>query len=451
MKRAVLFVAFTFVACSKGDAATRIDPAASAAIAPASAPPVASSAASSASACPPLDLALPELPTMGDDAPVPPLEDPAATLAPFYEKIAALLRGDAKDHVRIAVYGDSNGTMDFMTGEMRRVLQTKYGDAGHGFVATGRPWNWYRHRYVRHDSMKDTWDPFTVTTKPTMDGFYGHALIAGESMQAGADTWVETAEDGAPIGTRASRFDIHYLKWWRGGPFDVKVDGKLHSTVDTEAKNSEAGFARIDVPDGPHKLDIVAKTLRKVRIFGVGLEREASISKPSIQVDGLGVGSLNCLTMLRDDAAINKATLQRRNYDLIVFHIGSNTFVAGDLATCMKQVIARHRAALPGVPVLIMTPPDFLEQYHPPKTASWMIKVSEAMRAMAKDDGAAFFDFRAAMGGDGSMGKFQDAGMTQGDFVHFNEKGGAYMGDRVVYALWKDLAAWSETRRTCAR
>jgi hypothetical protein len=272
-----------------------------------------------------------------------------------------------------------------------------------------------------------------------MDGWYGHALIAGESLQGGADTWVQTAEEGAPIGTKASRFDIHYLKWWRGGPFDVKVDGQLQSTVDTQSKKPEAGFARIDVPDGPHKLDIVAKGSRKVRIFGVALSRE---EKPSFQVDGLGVGSLNCLTMLRDDPAINKATLQRRNYDLIVFHIGSNTFIAGDLATCMKQVIARHRDALPDVPVLIMTPPDFLESYHPPKTATWMTKVCEEMKTMAKDNRAAYFDFRTAMGGDGSMGKFQDLGMTQGDYVHFNEKGGAYMGGRVVFALWKDLAAW---------
>lgn len=447
MRRLVLFaVALACGACEKrGDEVLGAQGQGSAASVASVVPPSAPAASSGASpACAPPDLALPDPPSMGDDAPIPPLEHGDA-LAPFYARLAAVVRGRAKDHVRIAVYGDSNGTMDFMTGEMRRLLQTKYGDAGHGFVATGRPWNWYRHRYVRHDSMKDTWDPFTVTTKPSMDGLYGHALIFGESMQAGADTWVQTAEDGAPIGTRASRFDLHFLKWWRGGPFDVKIDGKLHSTIDTESKKAEAGFARIDVPDGPHKLDIVAKSFKKVRIFGVALSRaEEPTDKRSIQIDGLGVGSLNCLTMLRDDPAINKATLQRRHYDLVVFHIGSNTFVAGDLATCMKQVIARHREALPGVPVLIMTPPDFLEQYRPPKTASWMTKVCESMRGMAKDDGAAFFDFRAAMGGDGSMGKFQDAGMTQGDYVHFNEKGGAYMGDRVVSALWKDFAAWLE-------
>jgi hypothetical protein len=401
-------------------------------------PPTASVAP--ADTCPPLHADLPALPTIGDDAIVPPIEDDSATMAPFFETLARVVRGTATEPVRIVVYGDSNGTMDFMTGEMRRVLQTKYGDAGHGFVATGRPWNWYRHRYVRHDSIKGEWEPFTVTTKPTRDGFYGFGMIVGESLQNGADTWVETAEDGAPIGTRASSFDISFLKWPRGGPFDVKVDGHVVTNVDSYAKKPEAGFFRVEVPDGPHKLDIVARSFHTVRIFGVALGRPGG----GVQVDGVGVGSLNCLTMLRDDAEIDRATLARRGYDLVVFHIGSNTFVAGDLGVCMKQVIARQRAALPGVPVLLMTPPDFLGQLHPPKTVGWLVQVCDAMRAMAKDDGAAFFDFRAAMGGDGSIAKFQDAGMTQGDYTHFNEKGGIYMGDRVVSAILTAFDRYAE-------
>jgi hypothetical protein len=430
-----LAVAAIVVGCSRQDVAATQPEAA-----PMAAPSSSTASVASADSCAPIHAELPELPAMGDDVPVPPIEDDAATLAPFFEKLARVIRGTATEPVRMVVYGDSNGTMDFMTGEMRRLLQTKYGDAGHGFVATGRPWNWYRHRYVRHDSIKDEWEPFTVTTKPTMDGYYGFGMIVGESLQTGADTWVETAEDGAPIGTRVASFDISFLKWPRGGPFDVKIDGHLLATVDSHAKKAEAGFFRVDIPDGPHKLDLVARSFRKVRIFGVALGRPG----PGVQVDGVGVGSLNCLTMLRDDPEIDRATLARRGYDLVVFHIGSNTFVAGDLGACMKQVIARQRAALPGVPVLLMTPPDFLGQWHPPKTASWLVQVCESMRGMAKDDGVAFFDFRAAMGGDGSIAKFQDAGMTQGDYTHFNERGGAYMGDRVVGALLSAFDRYAE-------
>jgi hypothetical protein len=77
--------------------------------------------------------------------------DDAHHLAPFLAKVAALVRGRAADHLRVAVYGDSNLTMDQMTGQMRRTLQGRYGDAGHGFVALGRPWAHYHHMDVEHD------------------------------------------------------------------------------------------------------------------------------------------------------------------------------------------------------------------------------------------------------------------------------------------------------------
>jgi hypothetical protein len=90
--------------------------------------------------CEPLELEIPEPIRVAElDVEQPEIEDEGDTLEPFYEKLAAVARGKAKDHVRIAVYGDSNMTADWITGEMRRVFQKKLGDGGHGFVALGSP------------------------------------------------------------------------------------------------------------------------------------------------------------------------------------------------------------------------------------------------------------------------------------------------------------------------
>src|SRR5262249_47721717 len=144
-------------------------------------------------------------PVGGLDPPVVDIDDPHDALARFYARTAALVRGRSSQPVRIAVYGDSNGTMDYMTGEMRRVLQRAYGDAGHGFVALARPWPWYRHQYVVADYMHDAWSAFTVTTHPTpaLDPWYGQGLIVAQSKQTGAATWVATAPPESPIGTSA--------------------------------------------------------------------------------------------------------------------------------------------------------------------------------------------------------------------------------------------------------
>ena len=164
----------------------------------------------------PLEITLPELTQTPDDPPTVPNVVRANRLAGFFEKVAQLLRGRAHDHIRIAVYGDSNLTMDFMTGRMRRVLQREHGDAGHGFVALGRPWSHYRHMDILH-GVKKGFMSYACSTTPVLDGIYGISGIAAESLYSGAKTWVETAGEDAPIGQRVSAFDIYYMKSTRGG------------------------------------------------------------------------------------------------------------------------------------------------------------------------------------------------------------------------------------------
>ncbi len=355
---------------------------------------LAAAADSGGEAAAPVRLSLPD-PAEVEGLDPPPVEivDPHGSLARFFSRTEALLRDPSAvaEPVRIAVYGDSNGTMDYITGEMRRVLQTAYGDAGHGFVALARPWPWYIHQYVVTDSMKDAWWAYTVTTHPTptMDPWYGQGMIAAQSKQKGAQTWVSTAPEGSPIGTRVARFEVWYVTLPYGGAFDVQVDGDTKASADTHADGDpHFGFVRVDVPDGPHKMTAVSTTARPVRLIGAVLDRAV----PGFQVDGLGVGSQNCLCVLRESEALDREIFAHRPYDLIVFHIGR--------------------------------------------------RVEEQLRRAADEAPAAFFDFHQAMGGQGSMARFQQHHMTQGDYLHLNAKGGAYVGDRIVAALARSLRAW---------
>jgi hypothetical protein len=166
------------------------------------------------------------------------------------------------------------------------------------------------------------------------------------------------------------------------GPIAVQLD-VCEERFRVQGLLSKLLAMELSVADGPHKFALLARSTKRVRIFGVVLQREP----PSVQLDGLGVGSLNCLCMLRDAPVINKAVLAHRKYDLVIFHIGSNTFQAMTLGACMKQVIARHREALPGVPLLIMTPPDFLGSRSPPTTVSWLVDVCKEQRKIAEENG----------------------------------------------------------------
>lgn len=388
-------------------------------------------------AAPPLPelISVPEL----DRAPIPAIED-ADRLGPFYERLARTLRGQADDHLRIGLYGDSNGCKDFLAGEMRRWLQTRWGDAGHGYLALGKPWDWYIHRDVRHGVDRSLWTSYVVSSRPAPDPYYGHGMIAAESVIRGAKTWFATATDPeSPVGHTLNAIEIWYLERPGGGAFDVVIDGALEATIATRADAVGAGFRRFELADAPHKVEITPRGRANVRLLGATLERAVGASvTPSFVVDGLSVGAANWRTMLRDDPALDRATLAHRGYGLLVLHMGTNTWMnEPKRAESMRGVLARLRESVPDVPLLVMSSPD-----HATDGELMERFIAPEQRAIAHEMGAAFFDFHAAMGGLGSMQAFFRNKMAMNDVVHWNDLGGAFMGRRVLYALLRDFSRW---------
>ena len=386
--------------------------------------------------CTPLTPALPELISVQelDHAPIPPLVD-GDRLAPFYERLARTLRGRADDHLRIGFYSDSNGCQDFLAGEMRRWLQTRWGDAGHGYLALGKPWDWYVHRDVRHGVDRTLWTSYVVSSRPAPDAYYGHGLIAAESVIRGAVTWFQTAPSDALIGKTLSRVELWYLQRPGGGAFDVFVDDQMRETIDTRAPKIAAAYHKLDLPDAPHTVKITPRGGAAVRLLGATLERAAT---PSFIVDGLSVGAANWRTMLRDDADMDRATLRHRGYGILILHMGTNTWTGEPKrAEMMRAVLARLRESIPEVPLLVLSSPD---TYFDGELMARIVVPEQ--RGIAHDLDAAFFDFHAAMGGQGSMQRFFRNKLAMNDVVHFNEPGGAFMGRRVLYAVWRDFARW---------
>jgi hypothetical protein len=187
----------------------------------------------------------------------------------------------------------------------------------------------------------------------------------------------------------------------------------------------------------------VARSSRMTRLLGAVVERD----EPGFQVDGLGVGSLNCLCVLRESEQIDREIYAHRPYDLVILHIGSNTWnpAVMDPVVCMKEVIARLRRSVPDVSVMIMTPPDWGEN-GAKKTPGWFLRVERQLRQAADEAPAAFFDFRRAMRGEGSLTRLNGLKRTQGDGLHLNARGGAYVGQRVVDALSREFARWESAR-----
>lgn len=389
--------------------------------------------------CPALPV---EVPAPSDEFPVHPPPPPAIEFSEqmehFYAALAKLARHEAKDHVRIAVFGDSNLCMDFQTGYLRRMLQPRFGEGGHGFVTFEAPWSHYRHMDVQHKVVMG-WLKYANTTNPVGDPYYGIGGLVTEAFGPLAKQTVSTAGEKSPVGRSISRVDVAYLARPDAGSFKVVIDGAEVGVVDTARPEGIAyGKARFEVPDGPHKVDVVS-VKGHVRVMGAALEK----TEPGIVIDSFGVGSLNTLTQAKEDPEISKQMLRDRNYDLLVYMTG-----AGDIATmkdvpeALHRLITMQREALPGVSILIVRPADRGKQ-HTEKDAA---KVGVQRREIAVAEGTAYWSLFDAMGGENSMSTFVQHKMSAfDDGIHFSDLGGHFVADRLQVSLLQGFASYLES------
>src|SRR5581483_8669663 len=136
------------------------------------------------------------------------------TLDPFFARLARTDRKEAGAVTRILHYGDSTIASDYISGTMRRRLQSRFGDAGHGFILIANPWEWYFHNDVLHASSGE-WAASRLAGPTTMDGMYGLGGVSFTSYGGGV-AWFGTATKG-DYGRHVSRFDVYYLEQPGGG------------------------------------------------------------------------------------------------------------------------------------------------------------------------------------------------------------------------------------------
>lgn len=374
--------------------------------------------------------------------PVPEFIDPKNVMAPFYEKVIALARGTSKQRLRIGIYGDSNLTSDFMPGHLRRVLQGRFGDGGHGWISFSRPWGSYKHEDVDAKGFWPMFKLYAPTTHVAQNKQYGFANMAAESKEIGAAAWAGTTKDPkAKVGQTVKSFEIHYLKQPFGGSFDIKLDGNVIRTVKTRADAYEAGIEVVDAEtDAAHQIRVEVKGDGYVRFFGTSMDREG----PSIQIDSLGAGALNYerLTWVADD--VRKPQWEKRAYDLVIVWLGMNVMFVPPNKGYAKNFLESLHSALPKTPVLILGPGDTVKSSESQHSDPRIVQVDKQMREVAEETGDAFWDFREAMGGDASIIGFTKRGLTGEDHIHFGPEGSALMGNRLLCRMFDDLNAHLE-------
>jgi lysophospholipase L1-like esterase len=368
------------------------------------------------------------------------IEDPSGhALDAFFAALAKTESGSGQ--TRICHYGDSPITNDGITSTVRRLLQQRFGDAGHGFILIDKPWGWYGHVGVAHEASRG-WqsDPMFISKG---EHYYGLGGVSFLAEAANVTASFATVADG-DTGHSVAAFDVYYLARPGGGDFDASVDGGFNSRVSTASDVIGSGFHRISVDEGAHQLTIRTVGNGPVQLFGVVLES----GRVGVEYDSLGVnGAFIGLLAHYLDADHWAEQLRHRRPDLVIIGYGANESQFERLPMDQyeqdtREVIRRIRAALPGASILLVGPMDRGMRGAGGQlvTRPMIPKLVAYQRRLAAETGCAFFDTFSAMGGEGTVARWFDAKprLMGGDFTHPTWQGaeivGALINDAIVKA-----------------
>lgn len=374
-------------------------------------------------------------------------------LTPFFLALAETWAADSKRITRVAHYGDSSIATDLLTYTMRRNLQQRFGDSGHGFVLIAPGTMPYHHRDIRHRHAAG-WDLKKVFNRNDSEGLYGYGGVAfrprgGAFAEFGTD-------DRGPVGGRVSTFALFYRSFEGAGDLWFRIDRGTRQRFSTATVAARSGaptdaVKRFVLPDGPHKLEIRPAGGGPTRLFGMVMEREG----PGVVYDSLGLVGARARRLLHFNPEHYRKQLELRNPDLVVLGFGGNE--ADDPMERMpvyKDEFVRVIGLMRGEPArscLILAPLDQArrDRYGRIATIPVVPMIVDAQRDAAKEAGCAFFNTYEAMGGEGSMRRWTRSRprLAMTDYRHATPAGYQVIGNMLYKAM---LSAFAEHMKQAA-
>ena len=346
----------------------------------------------------------------------------------FQRKLDTLLRSGASD-VKVLHMGGSHVQGGTLTDRIRRrFLSLRYGiDGGRGLVfpfsaaGTNTPVSY-------NSSWQGRWESATC-------------LRPGEE-ELGISGIVATALDTSARATIDLLLKEPQLLQQRYvfNKVDILGEGSLEPVVILHGKDTVKGvkgpeICHFDLPYYTDWLQICFRGNGKYSLRGVYLDRPGTgFTMNEAGINGASTNSwLNCGYLAED--------LRRVRPDLVMFSIGINDIQGGDFDVVRfkanyRALIREIRKVNPHCAFLFTGINDSWRRGR--GINSHTEEAEKAFRDLAAEYKAVFWDWYEVMGGRGSMEKWQEAGLAQGDKVHFTPSGYRLVGDLLFEAIITD-------------
>jgi lysophospholipase L1-like esterase len=384
-------------------------------------------------------------------------------LANFYNALAGLEANADKAPVTVLHLGDSHIASDRITGEVRKLMQARFGDAGRGLMMPGFPFPYYKAPGFDFEKIGE----WTAANSLTDEGIYG---ISGVSLTSKSpDAALVLVSTGAPF-TSAEAI----LLQAPGNGSAVIAAGEAHQEISTAA--DQQSVLRVQLDGKASSLKIEAKGDGPITLLGWSV----STGKPGVRYFNLGIPGASALTTNRFDRELAASDIKDLAPKLVVLGYGTNEgFIDGlDLDAYAKgyeRLIALIKDAAPDASLVILGPldgarlPRFVKApdkaalpcralndreranyealvaakdakiahwYTPPK----LDDVRQTLKKIAERHDALYWDMSTVMGGPCSVEHWVKATppLAMPDHVHLTDEGSRRVGRALYAALLAD-------------
>jgi lysophospholipase L1-like esterase len=283
-------------------------------------------------------------------------EEPIGTLALNKKADARRKGGGPGRGITILQIGDSHTSADFFTGDLRKVLQARYGDGGPGYVTAGHPHigvrsatlnitsssGWTYKALQRSDNISEFW----------LSGFNSVAVVEGQTMTFSANRPVTF-----------DMIEIEVVRQPGGGAIDIRLDGSVESQFDLDAAEIDPVVIRLlpkrGATDRVKQISITTTRAGTVNLASVAIyNRGSGVTYNSVGYPGATVGIIN-----KFDERLFASELRRIDPQIVVLSFGSNEGFNENLdlerySGNYARAVQKIRATLPSASIVVVAPPD---------------------------------------------------------------------------------------------
>lgn len=345
-------------------------------------------------------------------------------LTKFNEKLIALSQGK-NVKIRIAWFGDSQIEGDFITQDVRAMLQNYFGEQkGVGYVPITSISSDFRQTAKLFASGDITADNFKKSDRNSNLFFSGYSFFSNNLNVDFTDN------------TSKNQLTQKWLLYGKGDSISVTIKDSVRKYP------ADKNFNKLLVNNSTSNKVKFKVSSGKTPIYGVSSEPQSGIVLDNFSFRGITGVELKKINsnML---AEINKSGY----YDLIVFQYGVNLmFQPNDTNydyyyRAMRPVLKKFKNDMPNTEFLLFSCSDRAFNYDGEwKTAVGIDSLIHTQARLAYDNDIPFYNFYNSIGGKGTVVKWADSTLqlANKDYIHFNFRGAKVAAKIIFKAIIHD-------------